>query len=276
MISTYTLTKSECFIKKGMIVLILLTGSLFSFGQDLEISKEEQFENWNFRIGPYFWFLGIKGTIEKPPTPTNYPEPEPSYDIDIPFKDVKNSLKFAFLLASEYRKDRFLATINFTSFILQGSAISPLDLAAQNIEYRLGFASGEAMAGYRILKKKKFKIDGLAGLKFIYFKIGGSTDIINRVPLEGERDKMWIDPIFALRFVYIPHYRVEFVTYADLGPFQSDNILSYQFIGAVNILISKWLYVSPGYRYWSVNTNKNEAIFNGQMLGFHIRLGAQF
>ena len=43
---------------------------------DLGLNKKAQ-----FRISPFFWYLGLKGKIIKPPEPSNLPEYDAVYSI---------------------------------------------------------------------------------------------------------------------------------------------------------------------------------------------------
>ena len=90
--------------------------------------KTHEVGEWNFRISPYFWFVGFKGTIYRPPQPPPpaqlpEPEPRPPYNIDISFKDISSNIKFAFKGAGEFRLKRFVTQFNIASIILQGEAI---------------------------------------------------------------------------------------------------------------------------------------------------------
>lgn len=239
-------------------------------------TDSSKYQGWNFRVGPYFWLIGLKGTIERPPTPTQIPEPEHSYEIDKSFAEIKNALKFAFLIQAEYRGERFFGILHITSFILQGEAITPLELVLQDSEYRFSLATGEIAGGYQILKKRRFHLDGIAGMKSIYSKIEGKAEALNNISFSGNRDLLWVDPILGIRLKYMPHPRLEFAAYGDTGIFPFDNNHSYQFIGSINFLATKWLYLSPGYRFWSIKGKEEEAIYNGQILGFYVRAGVQF
>ena len=50
------------------------TVSFSLLGQDSLKTKEATPNPWNFRIGPYFWFIGMTADRAKPPVPSNLPE----------------------------------------------------------------------------------------------------------------------------------------------------------------------------------------------------------
>ena len=257
---------------------------IFSFvlSGTTSIAQEKQktdstWNNWNFRISPYFWYIGFKGTIYKPPVPTILPiPPPPEYEIDVSFLDIRNSIKFALMLAGQYRSEHIVAQFNLSSLVLESEAITPFDYLLQDNIINLTYVAGDVDVGYRILKNPKFELDGLLGLKFIYFKIGLSTKLLGEVPAEGARDRLWLDPVIGTNLRYRPHRKIEFVGYADFGPAFPDNVITYQVVGSAKYLFTKTFHVSLGYRLYSVKFQKENAIYNGQVKGWLMKVGFQF
>jgi hypothetical protein len=258
-----------------LFLLLSLTITFSLLGQDGLKTKEATLDNWNFRIGPYFWFLGINATLQNPPVPTTLPE-ESDFNLSIPFSEVKNSLKFAFLINTEYNNNRWIGRINVTSFILEGDAITPRELVLDDINYRLVVLFSEVLAGYEIVSKPKFKVQGLGGIKMFYTDISGKVSAANNYDFNGERNVTWIEPILAARVIYIPHPRVELMAYIDYGPFRSNKSLTNQTVINLNYIINKWFYSSAGYKYWLFKENNEKSIFNGELYGPYLRIGVQF
>ena len=129
--------------------------------------------------------MGFKGTIYNPRVPTQINElAPPKYDIDVSFRDISANIKFAFMGAGEYRYKRFVTQFNITSLILQGDAITPVDLVLQGLAYRFEYVSGDFSAGYFVVKKPKIEVGVMLGLKFLYTKIGGSGSLIGIVDFD--------------------------------------------------------------------------------------------
>jgi len=261
-------------LKRGVVTLLILCSSLSAIAQ----IKSPTLNEWNFRISPYFWFIGFNGTIYRPPVPSNLPqiEPPPEYDIDISFKEIAAHLKFAIMAAGEYRHNRFVTQFNITSVILDGDAVTPLDFILQDVYLHFGYVSGDLTAGHHFIFNDKLEIAGMAGFKYMYFDIRGSSSLLGNVEFEGERDFFWMDPVFATRIKYKPHKRVELATYSDIGGFISGKDLNYQVIGTANYIVSKWFLVSLGYRLWGIKVDEDEALYNGQIKGLIVRVGFQF
>ena len=180
------------------------------------------------------------------------------------------------MAAGEYRHKRFVTQFNVASVILDGEAISPLDYILQDVYLRFAYVSGDLTAGHHFIMNDKLEIAGMAGLKYIYFNIKGSTSLVGKVDFEGERNFLWLDPVFATRIKYKPHKRIELAMYSDIGGFILGNELNYQFIGSANYIVSKWFLVSLGYRLWGLKVEEDEALYNGRIKGFVVRLGFQF
>ena len=265
---------------KKIIFYILIFSFLWSgtpsFAQEKQ-KTDSTWNNWNFRISPFFWFIGFEGTIYKPPEPTLTPiPPPPKYEIDVSFKDIRHSIKFALMLAGQYRNEHIVAQFNFSSLILESEAITPGELLLQDNIINLTYFSGDVGVGYRVIKNPKFEFDALLGLKFIYFKIGLKTNLAGNVPVEGEREKLWVDPVVGLNVKYIPHRKIEFAGYADIGPAFPDNIYDYQVMAGASYLFTKTFLITLGYRVYHIEFPKDEAIFDGTIKGWIMRIGFQF
>lgn len=144
------------------------------------------------------------------------------------------------------------------------------------MNYRFAFAFGEALAGYQIVSKPKLQIDMLGGAKVFYSSISGRGEFVGDKNFEEGRTITWVEPIIATRLKYIANPRIEFLAYIDYGPIRSAEELTNQWTINANFLLNKWLYISPGYRYWLFRKTSSESIFNGQFYGFFFRVGVQF
>lgn len=261
---------------KGLMMVFFLFCLLPSL-RSQEARDTVVWNDWNFRVSPYFWFVGLKGEIIRPPAPINPVEPPPpQYDIDVGFKDIRNSIKFALMLAGQYRGDRIVAQFNFSSLILESEAITPLELLLQDNIINLSYFGGDLEVGYRVVRNPKFEVDALAGLKFFYFGIDVSTNVAGSVEVEGARERGWIDPTLAVNIRYYPIRKVSLIGYGDLGIPGIGSDFSSQFITMVQYHFTKTFFTSLGYRSYFLNIPEDEAIFNGQIQGWIARLGFQF
>ncbi len=266
---------------KGLIISFFIIFYLFGQATNLQAQEKQELDSlwndWNFRISPFFWYIGFEGTIYRPPQPALTPNPPPpKYEIDVSFKDIKNSIKFALMLAGQYRNKHIVTQFNFMSLVLESEAITPLELVLQDNIVNLTYMAGDLGIGYRVVKNPKFEFDALLGMKFVYLRIGLKTKLAGVVPIEGERSKLWVDPVIGTNIVYRPHRKIEFVGYADFGPPFPDNVNSYQAMIGANYLFTKTFMITLGYRAYHIDFPKEEAIFNGTIKGWIMKIGFQF
>lgn len=262
---------------RKLVLIFLLIFVLFPADGKNKHPEDTTWNEWHFRISPYFWYLGINGEILRPPQPTTLPiPPPPRFEINISFKDIRNSIKFAAMLAGKYRTGRFVTQFNFASLILESEAITPFELLVQDLVLNFSIFMGDLSAGYRIIHEGKFEFDVLLGVKLLYFDIGGRSKIFGSIPLEGERSVFWIDPVIGTNFSYRPIKRLELELYADYGGNMLGSQQSYQAIGGLNVKITRTFQIMLGYRIWGVKHEFDQAIFNGHAKGWYTRFGFQF
>lgn len=239
----------------------------------------DDWNNWNFRVGPYFWFISLKGEIVRPPEPPVIEQPiyvPPEFKVDASFKEIKSSIRFAGMLTGIYRNKLLITQFHFTTINLESKALTPHEILLQNSVIRWSFYSGDIEAGYRLVVKEKFEMDILGGLKLAYFKIGASTDLLGFKSISGERDKFWLDPILAVNLMYKPWKRWELVAYADWGPDFFDKDYTYQYLSGVNFLISRRFFTTLGFRDHFLELPNESATYNGRIKGLFFRIGVQF
>ena len=260
------------------VVLFLYLGLAYTHAQN-PISQQNSFSTFNdyhLKISPFFWYLGLKGTVIAPPRPSNFPEPPPPrFDVDISFSDISNSLRFFMMLGTEYRGENFIVKANVTSLILEGEAVTPFEVLTKGVEYRFSYLTSEILAGYRIVKRKHINLNAMLGVRILATGISGSSDIIN-VRFDAERRVFWYDPILAIEFKYTPFPRVEFTAYTDFGPIRSIN--SYQQQLQATYRFTKMFATSLGYRNYFVDSENEDkdTIYTGRVFGPYIRFEFQF
>ena len=260
-------------------LLVLLGLPDASLAQEQGKNQQEPdsaWNDWNVRITPNFWFIGFKGDIVRPPVVAPLPAPPPTHEIDVGFKEISNSIKFALMLAGRFKRERIVTQFSFSSLVMESEAITPLELILQDNIINLTFAGGDFSAGYRFIEKPKLELDALVGAKYVYFKIGLKTKLLGSVPIQGERSVSWIDPLVGANLTYRPHRRIELVGYGDIGPRFPNEIRSYQAMGGASYRFTKTFLTTLGYRTYHVSVPNEEAIFVGDIRGWFVRVSFQF
>jgi len=180
------------------------------------------------------------------------------------------------MLAGQYKHNRFITQFNVSSIVMESDAIAPFDYLFQNNTLRLAYAGGDLGAGYRVVRKKKFEFDLLLGLKFVYFKVGLTTDLGGQKPVSGELSNFWADPVIVVNLAYRPIRWLELIGYGDIGPTWFNDEYTYQFVSSANFIVSKHIYLSAGYRKYYLGANIQEASFTGTLSGLLVKFGVQF
>lgn len=279
---------------KRSIIAVLCLGLLLSWSDPLlgqadtvnTVASESDWYDWNVRLSPFIWILGIKGQVAIDPDPVQLPEIPPPidqlpsgykiYDIDLSFRDISNSLKFALLLSGQFHVKGFVSRFNISSIVLESNAETPFDYFFQDNTVRLAYAGGDLGAGYRVVKSKKVEFDVMAGLKFIYTKVGLQTSAVGELPIEVNVSRFWTDPVIATIVSYRPHKRIELMAYGDLGYTLLNDNLTYQFSTDAKFFTCKLFYISLGYRKYYFDFTAKEAFFAGSLQGMLVKFGFQF
>jgi hypothetical protein len=260
-----------------LLVLLALPGGAFAQEERAgEKVQDSDWQDWSVRISPNFWFIGFQGDIVRPPVPTPLPEPPPKYEIDVGFQDIRSSIKFALMLAGRYERERIVSQFNFSSLVLEGEAITPLELILQNSVINLTYVGGDVSAGYRIIRKPELDLDALVGAKYVYFGIGLKTELGGSVPIQDERSQLWIDPLVGASLTYRPHRRLELLGYADIDPRIPDDVRSYQALTEASYLFTKSFLVTLGYRTYHLSVPNEDAIFVGDVRGWLMKVSFRF
>ena len=262
--------------------LLLINAPLKAQGK---FRYDSTWSKWNVRLAPHLWLLGIHGDIVRPPQPENLPGFPPipeqipevdKFEIDLGFREVRNSLKFAIMLDGRYQYEWFVTQFNISSFVLEGEGITPKEYVLQNNILNLAYFGGDLGAGYRIIRNPKLELDALLALKFVYTRLRIATDILGEKHLEGAHTLFWTDPVIATSLLYRPIPRLELVLYADIGSTLVNKDLTYQFSGNVNFMLSKLIFLSAGYRNYYAKIPEDRAVFWGTLSGMVVRFGFQF
>ncbi|WP_422359826.1 hypothetical protein [Reichenbachiella sp.] len=240
--------------------------------QDSTVAKD--FNKWDFRISPFFWYIGIEGQVNAPPKPSNLPEIQPIIDIDLNFKDISHSIKFALMLSGDYRGDWLVSKFNFMSLVLDTDAVTPREILLRDVNLKFHYFSGDLAFGYLFLDRKKLDMEAFVGVKVASIKarVKGTFLVF---PVEGERHTIWFDPMIAYRVRYFPIRRLELMGYVDYGV-RFWKHQTYQLNSEAVFHFSKLFYMSLGYRTWGAKADIEDVAYSGRLKGWISRIGFQF
>lgn len=79
--------------------------------------------------------------------------------------------------------------------------------------------------------------------------------------------------MIATNFTCRPHKRIELIALGDIGAPILDEKFTNQFAFNANILLSRHIYASTGYRNYYVKFPKQETVFSGTLHGMIVKFG---
>ena len=212
-------------------------------------------KKWKFATIGYAWFAGAKGK-------TDVIGPVEPVDLDLSFGDVLKSFKFAFMGAAEARRDRFIILGDLTFIHLEGNegiGIRDPDFVEAELDSRT--AEITLLGGYRVVNKDSFKLDLLAGGRMNFFK----TTLQLEGPVrsaEGSEKQKWLDPIIATRASAPLGGKWSMSVYGDLGGMLFGSDVTWQGVASVDYQISRKMMLGAGWRYFKVNYDDGDFLYN--------------
>jgi hypothetical protein len=226
-------------------------------------------KKWKFATIGYVWFAGAKGE-------TDVIEPVEPVDLDLSFGDVLKGFKFAFMGAAEARHDRLVILGDLTFIHLdtnKGIGIRDPDFLEAELDSRT--AEVTLLGGYRVLDKRPVIVDLLAGGRMNFFKATLQLDGPNR-SAEGSETQKWLDPLIAIRASAPLGGKWSASLYGDLGGIIFGSDVTWQGVASVDYQISRKISIGAGWRYFKVNYDEGDFLYNvaqsGPLLIFRTEL----
>jgi len=226
-------------------------------------------KKWKFATIGYAWFAGAEGK-------TDVIGPVEPVDLDLSFGDVLKAFKFAFMGAAEARRDRLVVLGDLTFIHLdtkEGIGIRDPNFLEAELDSRT--AEITLLAGYRVMNDGPFKLDLLAGGRMNFFKTTLQLEGPNR-SAEGSEKQKWLDPLIAARASAPLGGKWSMSLYGDLGGILFGSVVSWQAVAGVDYQISRKMSLGGGWRYFKVNYDDGDFLYNvaqsGPMLIFRTEL----
>ncbi len=216
-------------------------------------------DEWQFRAAPYIWAptLKMKTSIGGSPEAGNS-------------TNLLDILNFAFLVYGEARKGRFaiLAEFNYLSVSDDMTWAGGLG----NAEASISGVMARAGLSYRVVDDKDFTIDPFAG--FRVWSLNTEIDF-DTLPT-ASRSTTVIDPIIGVRATTNLSEDWSATGMANIGGFNVGTEFQWDVVAQVNYRFNERTDVSLGYRYLSLDLNRNRVDMSASLGGPFIALGIRF
>ena len=190
----------------------------------------------------------------------------PTVGVDVGFGDILDHLKFAAMGEFEARYGHFGFISDISYLAVEVSATGPLGFVNAQLEDKTFF--GTFTGAYRLSEQPSGWFDIVAGARVWWRRDAltitgpGPIGVIN-----ASREESWVDPVIGLRArVYLtPQFYAQF--YGDYGGFSVGARSDWQVQGILGYQYSPTTSFFAGYRYLSVDYNRNGYVFDVNLSG---------
>ena len=212
-------------------------------------------DKWHFATIGYVWFAGAKGE-------TDVIVPLDPVGLDLSFGDVLDAFKFAFMGAAEARKGRLVILGDLTFIHLEAN--KGIDIRNQDfLDAELDSRTAEItlVGGYRVADQGPVIVDLLAGGRLNFFKTSLLLEGPNQTA-EGSVKETWFDPLIAARAVAPLGGKWDLALYADVGGIVTGSKVTWQGFATVNYQVSRKIRLGAGWRYFKVNYENGDFLYD--------------
>jgi hypothetical protein len=232
---------------------------------------------WTFDFTPYIWGVAMSGDVQGGALP--------AINIDMSFSDILHNLDAALLGAFEARKGRWGLLFDMIYMKLDPSGTAsrtgpgPIGATATaSAELEVAQKMFAAAIAYRAVEGPR-SIDIIGGLR--YAKIEADAAISGSFFAEAgtvarSADKDWVDPYIGVRILQRIASNWTLVGYLDIGGFGVGSDFTWQALVGLNYEFSKTFAAKFGYRYLSVDYDKDDFVYDMANSGLYLGLGIRF
>jgi hypothetical protein len=212
-------------------------------------------KKWEFATIGYVWMAGANGE-------TDVIKSLKPVGLDLSFGDVLKAFKFALMGAAEARRDRLVILGDVTFIHLDTKrGIDIRDQGFLDAELDSRTAETTLLGGYRVADKGPVILDLLAGGRVNFFKTTLQLEGPNR-SAEGSVKKTWFDPIVAARANAPLGNKWSVALYGDIGGAGIGSDITWQGIATVNYDIKRKMRLGVGWRYFKVNYDHGDFLYD--------------
>jgi opacity protein-like surface antigen len=232
---------------------------------------------WTFDFTPYIWGVAMSGDVQGGALP--------AISIDMSFSDILDNLDAGLLGAFEARKGRWGLLFDAIYMKLETSgtasrtgpgpigatatASAQLEVAQKMVAAAIAYRAVEGPAPIDIIGGLRYaKIEADAAISGSFFAQAGTV--------ARSADKSWVDPYIGVRALQPISNHWTLVSYLDIGGFGVGSDFTWQALVGMNYEFSKTFSAKLGYRYLSVDYDKNDFVYDMANSGLYAGLGIRF
>ncbi len=238
------------------------------FGASPAFAQEEESDDWEINIAPYFLLANLSGNATIGPI---------SGPVNLSFKDLLENLQIGGMLHSEGRKGR-VGLMTDIIYAKLGAATSLAQGATVSTEVEMFIL--EAFGFYR-LQKTKGKVDVYAGIRYWSFDFD-TNFTLNQATLMHRTSPNWVEPVIGIRTIQPLSPKWLVIIRADIGGFGVSSDFSWNIQGAIGRKLGRRTKALLGYRYLKTDYNNGitgigafafDSAVHGVFLGVNFTFG---
>lgn len=232
---------------------------------------------WTFEFTPYLWGAAMSGEVGAGSLPT--------INVHMSFSDILDNLDAGLMGAFEARKGRWGLLFDAIYMKLGASATAsrtgagPIGATASaGADLEIAQSVFAAALAYRAVEGRT-PLDVIGGLRYAKIEADAQIDgsfFAQTTSVARSADKSWVDPYVGVRVLHPLAERWTLVGYADIGGFGVGSDFTWQAAAGVNYEFSKAIAGKFGYRYMSVDYDKDGFRYDMANSGLYLGAGFRF
>ena len=254
------MSMSDRGVSRGMpartFVLATVVGLSVSWSAKPSAAQAPPPPGW-FVATPYGWMAGIGGQVGIRNLLTN---------IDVDFGDVVRHLRFAGMAAFDARRDPLVMNADVVYVSLGGSKAFAIRGASGDVTFDLREAIVQGVVGYTPLNTRLLTVDVLVGARYWDLSTEIGLDPANRDSRARSGSVDWVDATGGARVRFNAANNVHLVADGDVGGGGSRN--TWRAMGTATYDLSRRYGLMAGYKYLSVDYDRNDFLFDTHTNGF--------
>jgi hypothetical protein len=194
-------------------------------------------------------------------------------DVDVPFSDIFDQLKFTFMGLVEVGKGRW----SFMSDLFYAKLEPSMSTSRADIDIQLEQFIGNFAVFYNVIDQPGTRFDVYGGARVNWLET--DLDIAGKGELDksfsGSADKTWVDPILGVRLHHDLNEKFFVRAVGDIGGFGVSSDLTWQAMALLGYRVSDHGSLGLGYRAIGTDYSSGgftyDIVSHGLLLGFEYR-----
>ena len=234
-------------------------------------SEAETAGSWQFKLAPYAWLAGQKGSV------ATFPGLPPT-DIDVDFyDDVLGNINGALFLVGEVRKGRWGGLVDIAYTDIEDDDATPYQVLWKTAAVQMTSWMVSAAGLFRFLEEDRAFMDGVAGLRYWgiesrFALSGGPAAAVERTNKEA-----WNDPIVGVKgLVFLGDSKFFLGGGLIVGGFNVGSDFMWDAFANLGYQWTPTFATTIGYRYLDVDYDNDEFVYDVAQDGLVLGLGWQW